>query len=284
MSTTHSIDTFYKYKNTSTNMSLPEELTQYCITDHDELVMRKRKHSIIQMNDIKTYLNAHMSKRNNNTDDDTLYDKMQSLLNKLSSGNFNEIATEIKDLPYVKKKHIFRLCERIITKSVTEPTFSDSYAKLCQSLFPYFIRDQTEEVYFRVCLMIICQDMFEELTSKKPKLNDKYERSIDYSKLKLSGMTKFLGELYCHNVLNDKVIYPCFNSVYDYVKNGQEDYVEALLSMVNTIYHKLYVNNSELYNKIKSQAEDLLNNYKFTKSANKFKVLEILDLYKCPEN
>ncbi|ARF09218.1 eukaryotic translation initiation factor 4G [Catovirus CTV1] len=283
----------------SYNHDLPSSFNCYKFMNDDYW---KKKHiSCLNSAEIRACLNSHINKRNITSEDESLYEKIQALLNKLSATNFNEIGNEIKDLPYVKKKHIFKLCESIIIKSVNENSFCVTYAKLSHTLFPYYIAEQiqlngetkTEKIYFRSALFTICQDMFEELTNTRvaEKTFD-YNRSTDYAKLKLCGLMKFLAELYNCDVLNDKIIYQCFATLYKLILKG-DDYYDAISIFVQTFCKKLKIANINVYKKIYQEIKNLLEadnskkviyegqtfDFKFPKLMNKFKILETIEFF-----
>ena len=291
------LDIFSKYK--SYNHALPELFNEYKYTSED---LWKKKHiSSLNSPEIRAYLNVYINKKNMNGEDEDLYDKVQGLLNKLSNTNFDEIGNEIKDLPYIKKKHIFKLCESIIIKSINEPSFCTMYAKLSYSLLPYYIAEQVsinnekkeEKIYFRLALLTISQDIFEELTSSRMiGKTFEYIRSCDYSKLKLPGLMKFLAELYNCDVLNDKIINQCFGTLYKLILRG-DDYYDALNLFTQTFIKKLKLNNKNIYEKIKGEINYLISDkqniivyegqeytFKFPKLMYKFKVMEIIDSFK----
>lgn len=291
------LELFSKYR--SYNHPLPNLFDRYKYTNDD---FWKKKHiSSLNSPEIRAYLNAHVNKKNMNDEDEALYDKIQALLNKLSNTNFNEIGNEIKELPYVKKKHIFKLCESIVIKSINEMGFCTMYAKLGYSLLPYYIMEQInlngemkeEKIYFRSALLTICQDIFEELTNTRTvgKTFD-YSRSVDYTKLKLCGLMKFLAELYNCDVLNDKIINQCFSTLYKLILKG-DDYYDAINTFSQTFAKKLKNNNLNIYKKVKGEINNLISDenektiiyenqtykFKFPKLMHKFKVLEIIDYY-----
>lgn len=278
------LELILKYRHV--NSAFPKELEPYKVSTDEHNHRKKYLNATLQLPEVKAYMNAHMMRRTMNNEDELLYDKLQGYLNKLSTTNFQELSNEIKDLPYVKKKHIYRLAERIIIKSIGEPTFSDTYAKLCQILMPYYIIEaKTEEkVLFRVALLTICQDIFVALST--PNIEyvgapGAYERSTDYSKLKLNGLLKLLGELYKTDVINDKIIQQCFVNVYDLIVKGYDHY-DALFIFLQSIAIKLRQNNVSYYNKVKADLDMLLleaNNFKFGKLASKFKIMEIMEYF-----
>ena len=285
------IDLFIKYKR----HSLPLDFNEY--RHHNDNFWKKKQNAGIHTPEIKSLMNLHMTKKNVDNEDENLYDKIQSLLNKLSNMNFDDIGSEIKDLPYIKKKHIYKLCESIIIKSINEKGFCVMYAKLSHSLLPYYIIENSEtgeKTYFRIALLTICQDIFGELTNADmEKGTPKYDRSIDYSKLKLSGLTKLLAELYNYDVLNDKIINQCFATIYAYILKGCDNYefYEALHTFIVTFAQKMHNNNKILYTKIKNDISNLIFSsgekeisfesvkyvFKYSKLIYKFKIMEIIE-------
>lgn len=284
----YSLDVFTKCK--LYNHQLPEILNSYKHNSDD--FWRKKHICSLNSSEIRAHLNAFINKRNVDCEDETLYDKIQGLLNKLSNNNFNDIGAEIKTLPYLKKKHIYKLCESIILKSINEPSFCLMYAKLCYILLPYYIVEQVtdeklekrdEKIYFRLALMTIMQDIFGELTNSNKINNMEYNRTIDYSKLKLSGLMKFLSELYNCDVLHDKIVEQCFKILYTKIlSDANDETYEAFNVFVITYIKKLRTQNSVMFNKMKSEIETIANGtkegFKFPKLINKFKIMEIMEI------
>lgn len=286
------LELFIKYRHI--NNHLPKELDPFIKPDNDI-----PHHSCLQLPEIRAYLNSHMSKKNMNGEDEALFNRIQGLLNKLSNTNFSDISCDIKELPYSKRKHIYKLCEAIVLKSINEPSYSDIYAKLSNTLLQYSIVEHKtvddkkvdDKVYFRLCLLTICQDIFEQLTNNKPIIKSfDYERSTDYSKLKLSGLMKCIAELYNSEVIVDKIILQCFNVIFTGVLKGN-DYYDALSVFVLTLLKKVRQSSPSVYTKIRSSVVSLIEadktgellydgvNYpfKFGKSVNKFKIVDTID-------
>lgn len=289
------LDLYIKYR--TYNYPLPQIFDKY---KHTGIFWKKKHISSLYSSEIKVYMNQYMHKKNNE-EDTILYDKIQTLLNKLSNINFDDIGNEIRELPYIKKKHIYKLCESIIIKSINEIGFSLIYAKLCHSLLPYYIIEQVkieteikeEKIYFRTALLTICQDIFEELTNTKNlKKSYEYERTVEYNNLGITGLMRFLAELYNCDVLNDKIINQCFINLYKLILKDN-DFYDAISVFIQTFASKLNKNNLQIYNKIKNDIlnllydgkdkiiiyENITYNFKFSKLMYKFKILEISDCF-----
>jgi hypothetical protein len=104
------------------------------------------------------------------------------------------------------------------------------YVNLSFELLGYYIDCPNGKLFFRNVLLIICQDIFDELTTIK-KLDSKstgkpiimtkgdYERSVAYDTLELSGLCKFLGELYNKNIITHCITKLCFDKLYSMENN-----------------------------------------------------------------
>jgi hypothetical protein len=295
------LELFIKYRNV--NNYVPDQLKIFIKEDVDDNIIH---HSCLQLPEIRAYLNSHMSRKNMNGEDENLYSQVQALLNKLSNTNFNDIACDIKDLPYIKKKHVYKLCETIILKSINEPSYSDTYAKLSNSLLTYYIVENKivagkkvdEKIFFKVCLMTICQDVFEQITNNRTVGKAfEYDRSTDYSKLKFSGLMKCLGEFYNNDVISEKIIIQCFSILYSSILKGEE-YYDPFNTFILCIIKKLKSSNNTMYKKLRDSIDGLVQadkigeatydevtyQFKFNKSSNKFKIFDILDAFKLLDN
>ena len=218
----HPIEVFQKYKNIKSNKTVPIVLEQYISNELDKkqnpLLFKLRSTNVFNNQEIKANLNFVINKKNMSGHDGELYDQIQSKLNKLSEKNFDEISEEIMKFPYTKTKHIFRLCEYILVKSIKESTFTDMYANLCFKLLPCYIEVNSNKVLFRTVLLTICQDMFNELIFDPKydiqiKKKQEYDRLTSYDKLDLAGLTKFFGALHNKGIMPMQIISFCFDKL-----------------------------------------------------------------------
>ena len=66
--------------------------------------------------------------------------EIKAVLNKLTPQNFDKLVLKVTDIKFDQEKSLVGLIDQIFDKSLTEPTFCELYAQLCQSL-----RDQLPE-------------------------------------------------------------------------------------------------------------------------------------------
>ena len=93
---------------------------------------------------IKTTWIADVKKEK--TDEEKLYLQIRGILNKLSSSNFNNLASDLIELDIKSKEHLMALVDIIFKKAITETKFNDIYAKLCYELASYYIDDNNKKV------------------------------------------------------------------------------------------------------------------------------------------
>jgi hypothetical protein len=265
------------------NSKLSEFLT-------DNIEIEKRKHnynSHIYDNEVKQNLYNHLNKSKKNLNDEELYCKIQMLLNKLTNDNFNLVSEEIKTLPYITREHIYILAEKIVIKSISENFYSSMYAKLCSLLYPYFIIENDNKVYFRNILLIICQNLFDKLTDPEYYENLDSENKIiseslsNNNNIKITGLINFIAELLNANIININIVHKCYSVLLDNIKNNSIDLdtYEALHILINITKNKIKKEDNKLYEQIKLDIQELLKTHKFTKMAYKFKIQDILDLF-----
>lgn len=97
--------------------------------------------------------------------------EIRILLNKLSSGNFDNIARKLlNDFPYTPSI-LKELMKIIFMKSTTETSYLELYVRLCKLLFKKFNDKDNKEMNFRNLLLMKCQKQFMKL-----KKNDEQER------------------------------------------------------------------------------------------------------------
>ena len=99
--------------------------------------------------------------------------EIKSVLNKLTPQNFDKLVLRLIDIKFTQERSLVGLIDQIFDKSLTEPTFCELYAQLCQSLrdqLPEFENaEDGKKVTFRRVLLNKCQEEFEkgDLSIKK---------------------------------------------------------------------------------------------------------------------
>ena len=141
---------------------------------------------------------------------------------------------------------------------------------------PYYILYKEEKILFKIVLIAICQDIFGILALHE-KLDLTYKQSVDYSKLKLSGLTKFLGDLYNNDVINSKILYSCYQILYSCLLDGGEnEYYESMSELMKTSIKRLKNDDVKIHIDITKQLNDMVKTFAFPKMMCKFKIEDIV--------
>ncbi len=279
------IEIFQKYK--SIIRETPDILFEFSINDEPvQYASRLKSSNVLNNTEIKANLNFLINRKNMSGQDEDLYDQVVSNLNKISDKNFNEIADEIMNLPYTKSKHIYRLAESILIKSIKESTFSEKYAKLSLSLLPCYIEINENKVHFRTVLLTICQDIFNELIfdpkyDLQVKKKQEYDRQISYETLSLGGLTNFFGKLNKVNILPCQIISFCFDKLIKCIERGDANEVkfEGLKNLVESSVQNIKEKDSKIYEDMHAKVKNILDKKLFTDIRSKFIVMECLELF-----
>lgn len=195
------LDVLMTYKSLNRDM-LPEVATYYANNKHNI----GKKNTQWRKIETKQEDNWLVNKKFNQTDDEKLYAQFRSILNKLSEGNFNELAKELTAVEIARQDHLAKLADFIFDKAIIEPKFSVMYAKLAREIAGYCVKENDKPIYFRELLINKCQSMFNECISFDPTIQGK--RLI--TKEIANGCMTFIGELYNHELLTAKIINSCF--------------------------------------------------------------------------
>ncbi|CAF4233647.1 unnamed protein product [Rotaria sp. Silwood2] len=200
-----------------------------------------------------------------------------SILNKVTPQTYDKLLKQLDELELDRYERLDGMITNIFSKAVDEPKFSFLYAKLCQ----YFQRKQVTVPdengqrlthSFRQLLLTRCQKEFEndyrqEIGYEKRKIeveaitdekvqkeeSEKLEENLAKAKRKKLGNIFFIGELFKLQMLTDTIMYDCI----DYLLKDKtdEESLECLCKLLNTIGKELDVKTSEKANWIARRAE-----------------------------
>ncbi|CCC69559.1 hypothetical protein NCAS_0C05690 [Naumovozyma castellii] len=186
--------------------------------------------------------------------------KMKSLLNKLTLEKFDPISTEILEIAnqsrWEKEGETLKLViEQIFLKACDEPHWSSMYAQLCgkvvKDLSPE-IADETNEgktgpKLILHYLVARCHTEFQKgWTDKLPTnedgtplepemMSDEYYQAASAKRRGL-GLVRFIGFLYCLNLLTGKMMFECFRRLMkDLTDSPSEETLESVVELLTTV-------------------------------------------------
>jgi len=280
------IEIFQKYKNIVKQK--PDILYEFEIEDTDQIqyASRLKSSNILTNTEIKANLNLLIYRKNMSGQDEELYDQIVSKLNKISDKNFDEIADEIMNLPYTKSKHIYRLAESILVKSIKESAHSEKYARLSLSLLPCYIEINENKIHFRTVLLTICQDIFNELIfdpkfDLQVKKKQEYDRQVAYDSLDLAGLTNFFGQLNRVNILPTQIISFCFDKLVKSIERGNApaNRFEGMKSLIESSIKNIKEKDQKTFNDMQSKVKHIIDDKLFTDIRTKFIMMEALEFF-----
>lgn len=203
--------------------------------------------------------------KKNRDDDEKLYAKIRSILNKLSDDNFDVLINEIKGMEINDSEHLDKLAEFIFSKALDEPKFCVRYAKLAYD-FAYYQPYNNGVLSFRAMIIRRCQITFNDLFNK--------------SKEKAKGCMMFIAELYNYDLLPTNIIVYCFNDLCKLVDDKvRENSVEFIFTFMKTVGENLWKKSNNDSKILFEKFELLLKNNSLS-NKEKFCLMDTIDLKK----
>jgi len=155
------------------------------------------------------------------------------------------------------------------------------YAKLTKELSSYYIEEDGKKVYFREILINKSQSMFLEGISLETELDKKPSKSYKY-KEQVIGCINFIGELYNNELLTNRIIQSCFNSIFMRIPLKKPYIIEILCTLIKTVSETLLTKAPKEYDEYKTKLLLLKNNKLPNITINKkdmFSIMDICDQY-----
>jgi len=190
--------------------------------------------------------------------------KVKGILNKLTLEKFNILADQIVDIGIKDEETLKGIIKEIFDKAIDEPNFGSLYAKLCQYINEELPKKQdwvnikdTNNNVFRKLMLNRCQEEFESNKdnrwsdgdeNEKPVSQMTDEEKLEYSKRQSErtkkkrrslGNIRFIGELYMCQMITQKIIRFCFWTLFNQLKNPDEESVECLCFLFKTVGKKV---------------------------------------------
>ncbi|KAJ3122607.1 hypothetical protein HK100_011905 [Physocladia obscura] len=195
--------------------------------------------------------------------------KVKGYLNKLTIEKFDSVSGHFLELPITAPNILKKIIDLIFDKALDEQFFQNMYGRLCLKLStelpkvqPWIDMDAKNNV-FRRLLLNKCQEEFEnsakwskadseEEESRQERLKrlhsmsseekEKYAQD-EYNRSKLKrrvlGNVTFIGELFNLNMITEKIMHRCVQSLLRDVANPEEEESECVCKLMKTIGEKL---------------------------------------------
>lgn len=221
-----------------------------------------------------------LTKNKSTSGDNSIKEAVTDILNKISEKNFENQCEKLMNLEVKNKKHLDDFVEVVFIKAIREQAFAKIYAKLCRRLVGCYVeepeKDETKKIYFRDLLITRCQNMFERSTSMKDEFADQEE--LFKFKDNILGCMNFIGELYNHELLTDKIIFTCF-----YMLNRKLQYkymytADCMCALFEAAGNRFFSKSPDLAHKCYQYMDNLIK-IPDLPNKDKFAVMDVLDKY-----
>jgi translation initiation factor 4G len=230
-----------------------------------------------------------------------IFRSVKAILNKMTVEKFDRLSQQLLDVGITSAAILRGVIALIFDKALNEPTFAPMYAMMCSKLntkFPEFTDEpppppptaEGEEPLpppvakpetFRRILLNLCQEEFENKLDREALAKmDKEAAAAEDLKMRrrMLGNIKFIGELYLHNMLTEKIMHQCISKLLADICNFRADSgdsdaffdnIEALCKLFTTIGKKLESTkatqiNNQYFDKMRALTEtEMPSRYKF---------------------
>ncbi|XP_062860046.1 eukaryotic translation initiation factor 4 gamma 1-like [Trichomycterus rosablanca] len=231
------------------------------------------------------------------TETQELFQKVCSILNKMTPEKFQQLMKQLTELPINTEERLKGVIELIFKKAVAEPNFCTVYAKMCSGLMELKVptSDYSGSTLDFINLLVgHCEEEFKKdekdnkLLQKKLKDLDEAEEEKEQQILKEEleeikikarlcslGNIKFMGELYKQKMLTDQFIYRCITKL---LENNNEESLESLCKLLSTAGKDLDLDNGKaLLDNYFNQLGTIVKERR-TSSRIRFMIQDVLDL------
>ena len=264
----------FNYKDTN---KLTSELEEYltsikkCMescTDSKDFKIKLKKYEI-KLSSNKWYRKRFM------THDEKIKKNINSLLNKLTDKNYQEITNLVLGLKLDNYNLLEYLCKNIIEKCILEKQYIKNWSFLINKVFCNNLKkwNFNDTFIFKIFLEL-CQKKFEKLLGLNyhSKLCDLYDKDIDAfykMKNKYCNFILMLSELYLIGFISENKI----KSIFSCFLNNTDNYYEVELAVIVTDHLK----NDKLQKIFLDKYIKNLINYKNINKKIKFMIMDILE-------
>ncbi|XP_065095481.1 eukaryotic translation initiation factor 4 gamma 3-like isoform X3 [Ochlerotatus camptorhynchus] len=201
---------------------------------------------------------------------DVLFKKFRSVLNKLTPDNFEKLVHQVKSFVIDTDERLDGCIKLVFEKAISEPSFSEAYAKMCKEVGTIAIVASTEKrtTSFKSRLLAQCQAEFErrrndqdsairdgriKLEANKNLAKDEFEElkaQLEEEEQKVRrravGTVRFIGELFKHGQLTASIMHSCIKLLIEKDhKDYDEETLECLCKLLTTIGSKMEKENDQ---------------------------------------
>uniref|UniRef100_A0A1Q3FE68 Putative eukaryotic translation initiation factor 4 gamma 1 n=1 Tax=Culex tarsalis TaxID=7177 RepID=A0A1Q3FE68_CULTA len=233
-----------------------------------------------------------------------LFKKFRSVLNKLTPDNFDKLVQQVKGFVIDTDERLDGCIKLVFEKAISEPNFSEAYAKMCKEIGNIAILVSNEKrTSFKGRLLAQCQCEFErrrndqtsairdnrtKLEASKGMAKEQFEElkaQLEEDELRVRrravGTVRFIGELFKHGQLTANIMHSCIMLLIEKeVKDYDEETLECLCKLLTTIGSKMEKENNQDLSGYFDKMGDIVKHrdrYKIS-SRIRFMIQDVIDL------
>lgn len=233
-----------------------------------------------------------------------LFKKFRSVLNKLTPDNFDKLVQQVKGFVIDTDERLDGCIKLVFEKAISEPNFSEAYAKMCKEIGNIAILVSNEKrTSFKGRLLAQCQCEFErrrndqtsairdnrsKLEASKGMAKEQFEElkaQLEEDELRVRrravGTVRFIGELFKHGQLTANIMHSCITLLIEKeVKDYDEETLECLCKLLTTIGSKMEKENNQDLSGYFDKMGDIVKHrdqYKIS-SRIRFMIQDVIDL------
>lgn len=265
-----SYDDFMLYKTQETE--LPKELASY--VNKLKLIQLKNKKGYGNWRKTeKTKTSWLVTKKITQNADEHLISNYRGILNRISDSNFDEMMEELFNLDIETEENLKVLVNLIFEKAIIEENYASMYAKMALKLYPKYVEADDTKIYFRDIFLLKCEHVF--LESIDINNEDELKDCELKSKFEITGLMIFIGQLYNHGLLTNKIIYNCLINLMLKITEDKLFAIDNICKLIIIIGEKFSKSCPSDFAKILKRLEIIKDTLDSKKS--KFAIMDILE-------
>lgn len=232
-------------------------------------IIRLQLDEEVKLNECENAWRPRHLQQNENIDEverktQELFKKFRSVLNKLTPDNFEKLVTQVKSFVIDTDERLDGCIKLVFEKAISEPSFSEAYAKMCKEVGTLAVVASTEKrsTSFKSRLLAQCQAEFErrrndqtsairdgriKLEANRNLAKDEFEElkaQLEEEEQKVRrravGTVRFIGELFKHGQLTAGIMHSCIKLLIEKDdKDYDEETLECLCKLLTTIGSKM---------------------------------------------
>lgn len=172
--------------------------------------------------------------------------ELNAILNKLTPQNFDKLLRKVREVKIDNVDALSWFVSQIFRRVLTEPIFCQIYANFCDHMAASLPRlsGDDEKITFKLLMLRKCQEEFEggvkkdaeaSKTEEETGTGQTKEEKSPAARRHMLENVRFIGELYKHRWLPDRIMHDCIKKLIGDFHIPDEGNVEALCKLMNTI-------------------------------------------------